>query len=103
MSQPNGGPAADAVVATEESAAAPAQPAAPSLFLQKIVGEKVVVRLSGGIDYVGVLSCLDGFMNIALEDTEEHVGGQVKNRFGDSFIRGNNGLSHRVHTGNPRY
>lgn len=40
---------------------------------------------------IGVLSCLDGFMNIALEQTEEHVNGVVTNRYGDAFIRGNNG------------
>ncbi|KAH8977295.1 hypothetical protein EDB86DRAFT_2818166, partial [Lactarius hatsudake] len=39
----------------------------------------------------GVLSCLDGYMNIALEQTEEHVNGAVTNRYGDAFIRGNNG------------
>lgn len=39
----------------------------------------------------GVLSCLDGYMNIALEQTEEHVNGKVLNRYGDAFIRGNNG------------
>lgn len=30
-------------------------------------------------------------MNIALEQTEEHVDGKVTNRYGDAFIRGNNG------------
>lgn len=30
-------------------------------------------------------------MNIALEQTEEHVNGVVTNRYGDAFIRGNNG------------
>ena len=30
-------------------------------------------------------------MNIALEQTEEYVGGQLKNKYGDAFIRGNNG------------
>lgn len=30
-------------------------------------------------------------MNIALEQTEEHVNGNVTNRYGDAFIRGNNG------------
>ena len=42
---------------------------------------------------LGVLSCLDGYMNIALEQTEEHVNGNVTNRYGDAFIRGNNGAS----------
>ena len=30
-------------------------------------------------------------MNIALEQTEEWVNGQFKNKYGDAFIRGNNG------------
>jgi small nuclear ribonucleoprotein (snRNP)-like protein len=38
-----------------------------------------------------VLSCLDGYMNIALEQTEGHVNGVVTNRYGDAFVRGNNG------------
>lgn len=40
----------------------------------------------------GVLACLDGYMNIALEQTEEYVNGQLKNKHGDAFIRGNNVL-----------
>jgi len=42
---------------------------------------------------VGVLACLDGYMNIALEQTEEYVNGQLKNKYGDAFIRGNNGTT----------
>lgn len=95
MAQVNGSVAQATATTNDEIAPAPSQtPAAPSLFLQKIVGRRVVVRLSSGVDYVGVLFCLDGFMNIALEETEERVGGVVKNSFGDSFIRGNNGVSH---------
>ena len=30
------------------------------------------------VDIVGVLACLDSYMNIALEQTEEYVNGQVK-------------------------
>lgn len=30
-------------------------------------------------------------MNIAMEETTEHVDGQLKNHLGDAFIRGNNG------------
>lgn len=39
----------------------------------------------------GILACLDGYMNIAMEQTEEYVNGQLKNKYGDCFIRGNNG------------
>ena len=41
--------------------------------------------------FKGVLACLDGYMNIAMEQTEEYVNGQLKNKYGDCFIRGNNG------------
>jgi len=30
--------------------------------------------------------------NIAMEDTEEYVNGQLKKKYGDCFIRGNNVL-----------
>ena len=31
-------------------------------------------------------------MNIALEQTEEFVNGKVTNKYGDAFVRGNNGV-----------
>jgi U6 snRNA-associated Sm-like protein LSm6 len=49
------------------------------------------VNLTFLIIFKGVLACLDGYMNIALEQTEEYVNGQLKNKYGDAFIRGNNG------------
>ena len=42
--------------------------------------------------FLGVLACLDGYMNIAMEQTEEYVDGQLKSKYGDCFIRGNNGM-----------
>ena len=63
----------------------------PSDFLKQIIGRPVVVKLNSGVDYRGVLANLDGYMNIALEQTEEYVNGQLKNKYGDAFIRGNNG------------
>ncbi|KDQ51380.1 hypothetical protein JAAARDRAFT_185175 [Jaapia argillacea MUCL 33604] len=72
---------------------APSAPSgSPSDFLKGVVRKRVVVRLTSGVDYRGVLSCLDGYMNIALEQTEEYVNGRVTNRYGDAFIRGNNVL-----------
>lgn len=72
------------------------------LRLLGVTGKRVAVRLNSGIDYLGMfsywlclpkgtLSCLDGYMNIAMEETTEHVDGQLKNHLGDAFIRGNNG------------
>ncbi|KAH8091404.1 Sm-like ribonucleoprotein [Cristinia sonorae] len=71
---------------------APTSSGSPTEFLKGVVGKRVVVRLTSGVDYRGILSCLDGYMNIALEQTEEHVNGGVTNRYGDAFIRGNNVL-----------
>ncbi|XP_076938721.1 uncharacterized protein LOC143607011 [Bidens hawaiensis] len=64
----------------------------PSDFLKSIRGRPVVVKLNSGVDYRGILACLDGYMNIAMEQTEEYVNGQLKNKYGDAFIRGNNVL-----------
>ena len=50
----------------------------PSEFLRQIIGKPVVVKLNSGVDYRGILACLDGYMNIALEQTEEYVNGQVR-------------------------
>ncbi|KAK4486510.1 hypothetical protein RD792_009193 [Penstemon davidsonii] len=62
----------------------------PADFLKSIRGRPVVVKLNSGVDYRGILACLDGYMNIAMEQTEEYVNGQLKNKYGDAFIRGNN-------------
>ena len=33
------------------------------------------MKLNSGVEYRGVLSCLDGFLNVAMEQTEEYVAG----------------------------
>jgi small nuclear ribonucleoprotein (snRNP)-like protein len=43
------------------------------------------------LNYSGLLLCLDGHMNLALEQVEEIQNGQITNRFPSAFIRGNNG------------
>ncbi|CAG8462078.1 7697_t:CDS:2 [Diversispora eburnea] len=68
------------------------QERSPTEFLNIVIGRPVLVKLNSGVDYRGILSCLDGYMNIALEQTEEWVNGQLKNKYGDAFIRGNNGM-----------
>ena len=42
---------------------------------------------------LGELQSVDGYMNIALEKTEEYVNGQLRKNYGDVFVRGNNGTS----------
>lgn len=62
----------------------------PSDFLKSVLGRPVIVKLNSGVTYRGVLATLDGYMNVALEQTEEYVEGQLKAKYGDAFIRGNN-------------
>ena len=90
---------AEAPAAPAAAAAAPAVGPAdmpskrsPTEFLKQVIGRPVIVKLNNGTDYRGVLACLDGFMNIAMEQTEEYVNGELKNQYGDCFIRGNNVL-----------
>lgn len=56
-------------------------------FLTSLYGSLMFLCL-----LIGVLACLDGYMNIALDQTEEYANGQLKNKYGDAFIRGNNVL-----------
>jgi len=62
----------------------------PSDFLKLVLGRPIIVKLNSGVEYRGILACLDGYMNIAMEQTEEYVDGQLKTKYGDAFIRGNN-------------
>ncbi|MCJ1343197.1 U4/U6-U5 snRNP complex subunit lsm6, partial [Peltigera leucophlebia] len=62
----------------------------PSGFLSEIIGAAVTVKLNSGVIYKGELQSVDGYMNIALEKTEEYVSGKLRNSYGDAFIRGNN-------------
>jgi U6 snRNA-associated Sm-like protein LSm6 len=64
----------------------------PSDFLKLVLGRPVIVKLNSGVVYKGILACLDGYMNIAMEQTEEYQNGQLKAKYGDAFIRGNNVL-----------
>ena len=40
---------------------------------------------------LGILNCLDGFMNIAMENCEESFGDRTVHSYKSIFIRGNNG------------
>lgn len=40
---------------------------------------------------LGELQSVDGYMNIALEQTKEYVDGKMRKSYGDAFVRGNNG------------
>lgn len=79
------------------AAPAPSNKRSPSDFLKQVVGRPVIVKLNSGVTYHGILACLDGYMNIAMEQTEEYVNGQLNEKYGDAFIRGNNGTAPLLH------
>lgn len=68
----------------------------PSKFLSGIIGAQVNVKLHNGLTYVGSLQSIDGFMNIVLTSGAEYVNGVANGvKYGDVFIRGNNGMYKR--------
>eukprot|EP00980_Cylindrotheca_fusiformis_P023805 scaffold11032_cov122-Cylindrotheca_fusiformis.AAC.6 len=85
--------AATAAQTPQKEAKEAAKKRSPSDFLKSVLGRPVRVKLNSGIEYRGVLACLDGYLNIAMEQTEEFgLDGQLKAKYGDCFIRGNNVL-----------
>lgn len=63
----------------------------PGEFLKQAIGRSVIVKLTNNIEYKGILLCLDGTMNVYLQQCEEYIDGKLSNRYEDIFIRGNNG------------
>ncbi|KAJ9472817.1 U6 snRNA-associated Sm-like protein LSm6 [Diplonema papillatum] len=82
------------VAPTEEAVPAAAAEAVivskPANFVEEAVGKRVSVKLAHGSEYRGLLACMDGLMNITMQDTEEYRGGLLRKRYGDAFLRGNN-------------
>lgn len=63
----------------------------PLSTIFKSVDKKVTVYLKGGETYSGILSKVDNYMNLVLEDTMENPG-QKSTKYGKVLIRGNNVL-----------
>lgn len=54
-----------------------AMPINPKPFLNGLTGKAVMVKLKWGHEYKGYLVSVDGYMNLQLANTEEHIDGQV--------------------------
>lgn len=52
-----------------------AMPINPKPFLNSLTGKAVLVKLKWGHEYKGYLVSVDGYMNLQLANTEEHVDG----------------------------
>ncbi|MFH1850215.1 MAG: LSM domain-containing protein [archaeon] len=51
-------------------------------------GNRVIVELKNGKQYIGKLKAFDIHINVVLEDAEEHEKGEMKKKVGVIFIRG---------------
>ncbi|XP_037932202.1 small nuclear ribonucleoprotein F [Teleopsis dalmanni] len=69
-----------------------AMPINPKPFLNGLTGKAVIIKLKWGHEYKGYLVSVDGYMNMQLANTEEHVDGQIAGNLGEVLIRCNNVL-----------
>ena len=72
------------------------QPNRPLTLLQKSLNQRVAVRLKSEIEYKGVMSNVDSYMNLILVNAEEYLGSDLLANYGKVVIRGNNVLFIRL-------
>jgi len=72
------------------------QPKRPLTLLQKSLNQRVAVRLKSEIEYKGVMSNVDSYMNLILINAEEYLGSDLLANYGKVVIRGNNVLFIRL-------
>ena len=72
------------------------QPKRPLTLLQKSLNQRVAVRLKSEIEYKGIMSNVDSYMNLILVNAEEYLGPNVLANYGKVVIRGNNVLFIRL-------
>jgi small nuclear ribonucleoprotein (snRNP)-like protein len=65
--------------------------------MNKLAGKQVRVKLNDGANYVGTFVCMDGCLNVVLEDVVcfgesgiTDTNDMEENTFSECFIRGNN-------------
>ncbi|KAI0985949.1 hypothetical protein GJ496_002212 [Pomphorhynchus laevis] len=64
----------------------------PKPFLNGLTGKPVIVKLKWGMEYKGILSAVDEYMNLQLSKAEEYDEGMKSDELGDILIRCNNVL-----------
>ncbi len=62
----------------------------PFDLLNKVIGQKVFVKLKGSTDIRGRMVSFDAHMNIVLEEAEELDGDELKTKLGTILLRGGN-------------
>ena len=62
----------------------------PFDLLNKVLGQKVLIKLKGGTQIRGNLSSFDIHMNLVMQEAEELDEGQTKTKMGTILLRGGN-------------
>jgi small nuclear ribonucleoprotein len=62
----------------------------PFDLLNKVLGQKVLIKLKGGTQIRGNLSSFDIHMNLVMQEAEELDEGQPKTKMGTILLRGGN-------------
>jgi small nuclear ribonucleoprotein len=62
----------------------------PFDLLNKMVGQKILVRLKNNIDIRGQMVSFDVHMNIVIDSAEELDGSELKTKLGTILLRGGN-------------
>ena len=62
----------------------------PIAFLTRNINNHVKVRLKSDIEYRGLLSQCDSYMNLIMHDATEYNRNEPVAEYGNIFIRGNN-------------
>ncbi|XP_015910274.1 uncharacterized protein [Parasteatoda tepidariorum] len=70
----------------------------PKPFLLSLVGKEISVKLKWGMEYHGVLTCADAYLNLQLQDAEEYIDGASHGCMKELLIRCNNILYIREYT-----
>jgi small nuclear ribonucleoprotein len=62
----------------------------PFDLLNKMIGQKILVRLKNSIDIRGQMVSFDIHMNIVIDNAEELEGSELKAKLGTILLRGGN-------------
>ena len=62
----------------------------PIAFLTRNINNPVKVRLKSDVEYRGLLSQCDSYMNLIMRDATEYKSDEPVAEYGNIFIRGNN-------------
>ena len=62
----------------------------PLNVLSRSTNSYVLIKLKDNLEYGGIMTQCDGYMNIILEKATEYLNGQPSTNYGSVLIRGNN-------------